>query len=299
MILLDQREATFSVNTINVSISNLFPPDNVILSSSDVLFSWTTNVNSTTEVYIKPETESGYIKIKVTGERGLNHSIIVTNLTRGINYTWYAKSSTRSGSGISDNRTLYIDNAIFFTKDEYAFTVDRDHNQRVEVSVKNTDSRPRELVVTANSDYEDIFVGFVGAGSADMILSLNPGETGTVTLVINAQVSELEEYAFTVSLTNLDAGNIIDYALIHLTVRRGANIIYVPDDYPIMAGAKLIEKVETNAVVNLNGIIHDFDATLQGDYAVWEEELDDYIYKGDTYHGIAGYDKSPIIVSRQ
>ena len=64
----------------------------------------------------------------------------------------------------------------------------------------------------------------------------------------------------------------------------------------IMAGAKLIEKVQTNAIVNLNGIIYDFNATLQGDYAVWEEELDDYIYKGDTYHGVAGYNKSPVIV---
>jgi len=295
MILLDQREATFSVNPINISISDLFPPDDVMLRSNDVLFSWTTNENSTTEVHIKPETESGYIKI--IGESGLDHEVIVANLTRGINYTWYAKSSTPSGSGISDNRTLYIDNVIVFTDDEYAFTVDRDYNQRVNVSVKNTDSKPHEVLVTANSDYEDIFVGFAVAGSGDRILSLNPGETRNVTLVINAHASELEEYTFTVSLTNLDAGNIIDYALIHLTViKRGANVIYVPDDYQIMAGAKLIEKVQTNAIVNLNGVIYDFDATLQGDYAVWVEELDDYIYKGDTYHGIAGYNKSPIIV---
>lgn len=533
MILLDQREATFAVYS-NISITDLFPPDEVILSSNDVLFSWTTNENSTTEVYIKPETESGYIK--VTDESGLDHEVIVANLTRGVNYTWYAKSSTPSGSGISDNRTLYIYHVIAFTEDEYAFTVARDHNQCVNVSVKNTDSEPHEVLVTANSDYEDIFVGFVGAGSEDMILSLNPGETGNVTLVINAQVSELEDYAFTVSLTNLDAGNLIDSARILLSVRRGANIIYVPDDYPkiqtavdaaspgdtiivrdgtyteniavnksvtimsengaessivqaecsddhiievtadyvnisgftvrsvrkshdptiqnagiylksvvhccisdniatsndfgillydsstnaltnntakendagiilfgssrnvfylnnfidntenvrsynstniwnssskmaytykgknyenylgnywddheendadedgiwdtpyridldndlyplmlpctiyfkplndtesvksncetistdqIMAGAKLIEKVETNAIVNLNGIIYDFNATLQGDYAVWEEELDDYIYKGDTYHGVAGYNKSPVIV---
>jgi hypothetical protein len=176
MSLLDQREATFAVY---ISITDLFPPDDVILSSNDVLFSWTTNENSTTEVYIKPETESGYIK---TGESGLNHKVIVANLTRGINYTWYAKSSTASGSGISDNRTLYIDNVIFFTKDEYAFIVYRDYNQRVNVSVKNTDSNPHKVLVTANSDYEDIFVGFAGAGSEDMILSLNPGETRNVTL---------------------------------------------------------------------------------------------------------------------
>jgi parallel beta-helix repeat protein len=232
MNLLDQREATFSVNSINVSISGLFPPDDVILSSNDVLFSWTTNVNSTTEVYIKPETESGYIKIKVTGESGHDHLVIVANLTRDINYTWYAKSSTPSGSGISDNSAFYIDNGIVFTEDTYAFIVDRDYNQRVNVSVKNTDSKPHELLVSANSDYEDIFVGFVGDGSVDRILSLNPGETRNITLVIHAHASELEDYAFTVGLTNLDAGNIIDYALILLTVRIGANIIYVPDDYP-------------------------------------------------------------------
>ena len=66
----------------------------------------------------------------------------------------------------------------------------------------------------------------------------------------------------------------------------------------IMADAKLIEKVQTNSTVNLSAIIDDsdFDATLQGDYAVWEEELDDYIYKGETYHGVAGYSKSLLII---
>jgi len=66
----------------------------------------------------------------------------------------------------------------------------------------------------------------------------------------------------------------------------------------IMSDAKLIEKVQTNSTVNLTAIVDDsdFNATLQGDYAVWEEKLDDYIYKGDTYHGVAGYSKSPLII---
>ncbi|RJS70404.1 PKD domain-containing protein, partial [Methanophagales archaeon] len=66
----------------------------------------------------------------------------------------------------------------------------------------------------------------------------------------------------------------------------------------IMSDAKLIEKIQTNSTVNLSAIIDDseFDAILQGDYAVWEEKLDDYIYKGTTYSGVVGYSKSPVII---
>jgi hypothetical protein len=72
----------------------------------------------------------------------------------------------------------------------------------------------------------------------------------------------------------------------------------------IIKDAKLIEKVQTNSTVDLDAIIDDsdFNATLQGDYAVWEEELDDYIFKGTPAGtpscpaGVAGYSKSPITI---
>jgi len=72
----------------------------------------------------------------------------------------------------------------------------------------------------------------------------------------------------------------------------------------IMSDAKLVEEVQTGSTVDLGAIINDsdFNATLQGDYAVWEEELDDYIFKGSPAGtpscpaGVAGYSKSPITI---
>ena len=198
-------------------VSELSPPGDVILSSNDVIFSWKTSVNSTTELYIKPETEADFIKI--TGESGLDHSVTVENLTRNMNYTWHVKSCSAFGCAISENRTFYIDNGIVFTQDIYGFNIERDYNQHCFVSVKNTDSEAHDLLVRAFNPYDDLYFGFIGHGSADRIISLAPNETEDIELVIHAQDAMLENYTFTVNLTNLGAENITDYALVRVNVR--------------------------------------------------------------------------------
>jgi hypothetical protein len=56
----------------------------------------------------------------------------------------------------------------------------------------------------------------------------------------------------------------------------------------IMEDAKLIGRLETGAEVDLNGVVSTYGATIQGDYAVWEKELNEFIWKGSTYSGVAG-----------
>jgi hypothetical protein len=198
-------------------IYELSPPNNVILSSNDVIFSWKTSVNSTTELYIKLETEADFTQ--VIGESGLEHSVRVENLTRNMNYTWYIKSCSAFGCGISENRIFYIDNGIVFTQDVYRFNIERDYNQQCFVSVKNMDSEVHDLLVRAFNPYDDLYFGFIGHGSADKIISLAPDETEDIELVIHAQDAMLENYTFTVNLTNLGAENITDYALVRVNVR--------------------------------------------------------------------------------
>lgn len=198
-------------------IYELSPPNNVILSSNDIIFSWKTSVDSATELYIKSETEADFTQ--VIGESGLDHSVTVENLTRNMNYTWYIKSCSAFGCAISENRIFYIDNGIVFTQDVYEFNIERDYNQHCFVSVKNADSEAHDLLVRAFNPYDDLYFGFIGHGSADRIISLASDETKDIELVIHAQDAMLENYTFTVNLTNLGAENITDYALVRVNVR--------------------------------------------------------------------------------
>ena len=196
----------------------LSPPfDDIRLSSNDVIFSWKTSVNSTTELYIKLETEPDFTQ--VIGDSGFEHSIAIENLTININYTWHVKSCSAFGCAVSENRAFYIDNGIVFTRDIYEFNIERDYNQQCFVSVKNMDSESHDLRVRAFNPYDDLYFGFIGSGSADRVISLASGETEDIELVIHAQDAMLENYTFTVNLTNLGTENITDYALVRVNVR--------------------------------------------------------------------------------
>lgn len=198
-------------------IYELSPPNDVIVSSNDVIFSWKTSVNSTTELYIKQETEADFTQ--VSGDSGLEHSVTVEDLTRNTNYIWHIRSCSAFGCAVSENRAFYIDNGIVFTQDIYEFRVERDYDQHCFVSVKNMDSEAHNLLVRAFNPYDDLYFGFIGGGSADRIISLASGETKDIELVIHAQDAMLENYTFTVNLTNLGAENITDYALVRVNVR--------------------------------------------------------------------------------
>ncbi|HID43813.1 MAG TPA: PGF-pre-PGF domain-containing protein, partial [Archaeoglobaceae archaeon] len=197
-------------------ISQLYPADSVKLSSNDVVFSWKTFSNSTTELYIKKEGEASFTKY--TGEVGFDHYVSVT-LERNSNYIWYAKSCTACGCRESEQRTFYIDNGIVFTQDVYYFTVERDYDQHVSVSVKNMDNEAHDLLVQTMNPYDDLVMGFVGNGSIDQIISLSPGETKNIELVIHAPDATQSSYEFPINLTNIGAENITDYAVVKVNVR--------------------------------------------------------------------------------
>ncbi|RJS72760.1 hypothetical protein CW714_04145, partial [Methanophagales archaeon] len=217
-VFADSKSVTAELKVVaEPIISKLTPPDSAILSSNDVLFSWRTPVNSTTEVYIKAENESNFTQ--VIGDSGFIHAVTICDLTRNTNYEWYARSCSACGCAVSDTRTFYIDNGIVFTKDRYDFTVERDYDQRVSITVKNMDSEPHDLLVQAMNPYEDLIVGFVGNGSVDEIISLAPGETKDIEFVIHAQDAMLREYEFPVNLTNIGAENITDFAVVHVNIR--------------------------------------------------------------------------------
>jgi len=256
-------------------ISELIPHDSAILSSNDVLFSWRTSVNSTTEVYIKAETEATFTQ--VIGDSGFIHAVTISNLTRNTNYEWYVRSCSACGCAVSATRTFYIDNGIVFTKDRYEFTVERDYDQHVSVSVKNMDSEPHDLLVQAMNPYEDLIVGFVGNGSVDEIISLAPGETEDIEFVIHAQDAMLREYEFPVNLTNIGVENITDFAIVRVNIRVpniDFNIVEVDSD-PVTL-------VKTFRITNYGDTITDLKVF------VGDELEDKIIFEPSIDHGRLG-----------
>ena len=201
----------------NPIIYELSPPDSVVLGTNDVIFSWRTSVNSTSVVYIKSEYDTNYTRIK--SENGTIHVVVVKDLERNLNYSWYVESCSAFGCSVSEDRTFYVSNGIVFADREYTFNIERDYDQQCKISVINTDSERHELLVRVNNPYDDIFVGFVGEGSTDKIISLDPEETKDVMLVIHAQDAMLTNYTLTVNLTNLGEENITDFAIVHVNVR--------------------------------------------------------------------------------
>lgn len=198
-------------------ISNLTPPNNTNTSSNEVEFAWDTSERSTTNLYIRANTESTYRLI--SGAEGLHHSVVVHNLTRNTRYTWHAESGTGLRTSQSEERRLLINNGIIFSPRYYEFNLEKQYNQHCNITVKNIDSRPHRLLVNVSNPYSDIAIGFLGQGSAGWEITLSPGETRKLDLVINAQDASKERYIFDARLANLGPEEIVDYARIVVNVR--------------------------------------------------------------------------------
>jgi len=214
----DHKEIAFEVISRPINISNLKPENNDVLGSTNVSISWKTSEISSTEVYIKQENESNYSLVRGFDEE--DHSINLTNLSRNAKYGFYVRSKKDSRSGESDKRYFQISNGVSFTERTYEFDIMRDYDQHSFVSVTNTDSKPHQIQVNISSNNtRDIYLGFLGEGSADRELNLAPGETKNLDLVVHAQDAMLNRYAFDAKLTDLGPERIVDYSRININVQ--------------------------------------------------------------------------------
>ncbi|MFZ2455235.1 MAG: hypothetical protein WAX07_01990 [Candidatus Altiarchaeia archaeon] len=197
-------------------IRDLSPKDSSIISSTEALISYRTSSNATGKLYLRSDNATDYEVFESLD--GLLHAI-QTNLTRNTGYGWYVKSCSACGCAVSENRSLYVDNGVVFTQKTYSYTVERDYNQHTTINVRNTDTKVHELLLEVNNSYSDLIVGFTGNGSVDQNVTVPPGETVGVDFMVHAQDAVLGEYDIPVSLKNLDADNISDNAVVHVSVR--------------------------------------------------------------------------------
>ena len=194
-------------------ISGLVPLNNSYIGSDDVIFAWVTNINSTTQAILN---QSG-IETTYAGDEGICHSVVVENLTRNQWYTYRVISNTSYGSTESEERSFYIDNGVTFTERIYDFNIERDYDQRVTVTVRNTDSIAHEILLNVNSTNLELIAGFIGEGSIDEIITLAPDETKDVILALHAQDAAQRDYYLSLNLTTDD--NISDNAIANIHVR--------------------------------------------------------------------------------
>lgn len=209
-------------------MSRLEPGENMSVGSTNVLFSWTTSSSASSEVFIKREGDTTFDNI--VGASGTAHYVSVTGLSRNTIYLWYAYSKTTYGSVSSDTRTLSVSYGVSFTQRSYTFNVQRDYAQNASISVVNTDTTPHTVLLQANNTYNDIIVSFVGPGSVDENVTLQPGETLPIDFEVFAQDAMQRNYTFTVTLNTLGNESIFDYALVHVNVKQpNINLALVED----------------------------------------------------------------------
>jgi hypothetical protein len=212
-----QKQVEFGAKSVPpLTITELSPEDESRMGSNDVLFTWKTSEESTSKLYIKPQENSTYTEIP--GESGFDHSVVATNLSRNEWYNFYVRSEAGSRFDQSEVRSIFIDRGIAFTKWLYNVNINRSYSQSCPISVVNTDSEPHELRVGVNSSASDIYFNFLGDGSADKVITLEPGETRDLDLVIHAQDARQKEYNLFANLTNLGPEAIVDRATINVTV---------------------------------------------------------------------------------
>ncbi|MFX0207599.1 MAG: CARDB domain-containing protein, partial [Candidatus Hodarchaeota archaeon] len=213
----------FKIGTVFLNLStepiifNLLPLNNTLLSSSEVIISWKTSVNSTSELYIKKEDESTFNPI--IGDPGLSHIINTSTLSKNSWYEFYIRSESDYGAATSDIRRIFICTAISFEADIYHMIIKRDYDQKGTLSIFNNDDEPHEVLLNITGVPNDLFLNFVGEGSIDQVMVLFPGETMNIHYVIHAQDALQDQYNILLSLKTVDSEEIFDSAtlVVHIT----------------------------------------------------------------------------------
>jgi len=199
-------------------VSDLSPLNGQLMAANDVSISWRTPTETTTEVFYKSEDDTAFAT--VTAPPGVNHQVILSDLAWGARYEWYARSTGPCGVTETEHRYFTVGKGVVFSQPTYTFRVDRDYMQQVEVTVTNEDIESHEVELRVIEDYEDLIVGFIGSGSVDEVVTLGPGESLPVILVIQAQDVQSHDYTLRLELTSDEnTGNpIVDNAVAQVEV---------------------------------------------------------------------------------
>lgn len=258
-------------------ITDIVPGDNQTLASNSVVVQWHTSVPSTSEVYYQKNGESGYIP--ATGQSGINHKVIITDLDFESAYNWYIQSTGACGTYQSDAFQFRTGHGVVFGSREYFHSIKRSYNQEATISIINYDTVPLDVLVEADNPYDDLIVGFTDEGSVDEILTLDPGQTGFLDLRMHAQDATDTNYTFPIKLTSKDndGNEYSDYASLNISI-----------DWPDTNFVIEDLGFDPNTLVRDMQIINYGDSITDMDVMVAEATGIDYLITPQIQHAIIG-----------
>ncbi len=213
-----KQERRFRVDAVP-QISGLSPYDGTRTGSTTVEFTWWTQIPSSSEVYIKRPVDPEWQRY--TGESGTFHRVVVSGLRRNSTYLFYVRSATSGGESKSEERRIFVTQAVSFMQAEYSMEARRDYDQRLTVYVINNDRKAHlikaELV---DNPYEDVPAGLLGEGTFDEPARLAPGQSLPITFAAHFQDARQNDYTFRIRVRTLDEQpEQSDEALVKIRVR--------------------------------------------------------------------------------
>ncbi len=157
------------------------------------------------------------------GRKIISAVVTVTMLTGVIVPTAFAETDN---NGVISTKKVRMNAVaedilkIFQKKEEHtrsleitdiSFNINRDFDQNCYVTVKNTGKENQEFFLSSDNPYDDIFLGFVEAGSDTQPTLLTAGESTKVKLTVFAQKASKNTYTIPVKAYTIDGtNNILD-----------------------------------------------------------------------------------------
>lgn len=173
-------------------ITNLTPGSGATIGTTDLTIRWNTHVLASTEVMYRSTADAEWTT--VMGEAGTQHSVTLRNLRRNSRYLFVARSSNAYGTSQSEERTVTVTKGITFTGAQMQFEARKDYDQRFLVELRNNDSRPHQVQVSVLNAYDDAPAGFIGQGSFDEPIIIQPNSIVNLTFACHFQNARSTSY---------------------------------------------------------------------------------------------------------
>lgn len=184
--IIDSGDDGNLIVTPNPNIYPLAIPRNTRLAGNTLFAAWKTDIPATSIIKYRKLGDEEYIEVPVATD-ALEHRVMLTDLDYFTYYEFYTESrSSCGGFTATDVSLTKTGKAVKFVDNVNEFWVDRDYNQQVSLTVTNTDMIEHAYRLSVINGNNDIVVGFVGDGTPGREVTLQPGESQDVELVIHA-----------------------------------------------------------------------------------------------------------------
>lgn len=213
-------QQSLRVETVPI-ISDLSPNNDQRLGSTTVVFTWRTQIPSSSEVFIKRPIDPDYQRFE--GEPGTFHRVVVSGLRRNSSYQFFVRSVGIGGEGRSEVRQIFVTSGVVFGQPEYTAEVRRDYDQRFSITIINTDTQPHNVKVTLIEEepYPDTAAGLLGVGSMDEPTTLNPGQVLTVTFAGHFHEARNTDYVYRLRVQTVGEPELlVDEAVVRVRIKR-------------------------------------------------------------------------------